>query len=137
MLTVLNPDWGKSNLIKWKLFGKNKQKKQEMEISNPENKDETTIEQNSEDIFEESNEPEEEIKEYSETLYTSEHPSHKKEVIQSRTRWESTSTIEKNVDDIDKKREIYKKTTAGSDRLEKKVDQVLRSKKIKSSQKKK
>ena len=88
-----------------------------MKINNPEIKDEKTIEQNAEEIFEESNEPEEEIKEYSETLYTSDHPSNKKEAIKSRSRWESTSTIEKNVDDIDKKREIYKTTTACSDRL--------------------
>lgn len=138
MLTYINPDWGKSNLIKWKLFGKDKQKKQEMkmEISNPEIKDEKNMEENAEEIFKESNEPVEEVKEYSETLYTSDHPSHNKKIIQSRTRWESTSTIEKNVDDIDKRRGIYKTTTAGSDRLEKKVDHLLRNKGIIKSKKK-
>ena len=109
-----------------------------MDIANPEIIDEKSIEQNEEDFSEEISEvEEEEIKEYSETLYTSDHPSHKKKTIQSRARWESAITIEKNVDDIDKKREIYKTTTAGSDRLEKKVDQVLRSKGITSSKKKK
>ena len=109
-----------------------------MEITNPEIIDEKPIEQNEEVFSEEIDEAEEEeIKEYSETIYTSDHPSHKKEVIQSRTRWESTSTIEKNIDDIDKKRGIYKATSSGSDRLEKKVDQILLSKGIKSSKKKK
>lgn len=127
-------------MIKWKLFRKPKQKKQEneMDTTNPVIKDEKPIEQNEEVIPEETSETEEqEIKEYNETLYTREHPSYKKNEIQSRRSWESTGTIEKNVDDIDKKRNIYKQTSSGSDRLEKKVDQLLRSKGITSSKRKK
>ena len=140
MLTNTNPDWGKSKLIKWKLFGKNKSKKQEKktEIKNPITEDEEPVEKN-EDIFPDETEHIEiqEIKEYHETLYTYDHPSFKKNQMQSGKGWESTSTIEKNVDEIDKKRNIYKQTTSGSDRLEKKVDQLLRNKGITSSKKKK
>ena len=109
-----------------------------MKITDIEIKDDKRVTQNEEVFAQEIKKVEdEEIKEYNETLYTSDHPSYKKNVIQSRTRWESTSTIERNVDEIDKKREIYKATTSGSDRLEKKVDQLLTSKKISSTKKKK
>ena len=122
-------------MIKWNLFKKNRQK--ESEINNFNHNDDEQIidkqENTSEDVEDINLE---EIKEYSESLYTSDDPNFKPEKKPRRNSWESTSTIEKSVDQIDKKRKIYKKTSAGSDKLEKKVDQLLRSKGITSSKKK-
>jgi len=127
-------------LIKWKLFGKNKKNKQEntIEINNNISDKEKISDEHNEEVIEEKNDFEDqEIKEYNQTLYTCDDPSYKKNEQERRIRWESPSTIEKNVDEIDKNREIYKKTTAGSDRLERKVDDLLRCKKISGSKKKK
>jgi len=122
------------------LFGKSKEKKQgmEKEIDIPIIEDEEITEKK-EELFFETNESTEEtpITEYHETLYSSEHPSKKGKETLRRKSWESTSTIEKNVDTIDKKKTAYKQTSAGSNDIERKVDRLLSSKGIKTTTKKK
>lgn len=131
-------------MARWKLFGKSKEKKQgnEKEIDIPIIEDKEPIKQEpvkqKEEVFLEASEVIEEppITEYHETLYSSEHPSKKGKETWRRKSWESTSTIEKNVDTIDKKKTVYKQTSAGSNDLEKKVDKLLSSKGVKTTEKK-
>lgn len=126
-------------MARWKLFGKSKEKKQgnEKEIDIPIIEEEPTKQK--EEVFLETNEVTEEppITEYHETLYSSDHPSKKGKETLRRKSWESTSTIERNVDMIDKKKTVYKQTSSGSNELEKKVDNLLSNKKIKTKDKKK
>ena len=127
-------------MTRWKLFGKSKEKKQgmEKEIDIPIIEDEETTEQKEEIFSENCKETEETpITEYNETLYSSEHPSKKGKETWKRRGWESTGTIEKNVDTIDKKKTAYKQTSAGSNDTEKKVDRLLSNKRIKKTDKKK
>ena len=126
-------------MARWKLFGKSKEKEQgnEKEIDIPIIEDEEPIKQKEEVFFETSEVTEEPpITEYHETLYSSEHPSKKGKDTWRRRSWESTSTIEKNVDTIDKKKTVYKQTSAGSNDTERKVDNLLSSKGIKTTDKK-
>jgi hypothetical protein len=129
------------------LFGKYKAKKEdtEKEIDIPIVEDKETPKQNEEvkeelkkEVnFETCDETEElPIKEYHETLYSSDHPSKEGKETWKRKSWESTSTIEKNVDTIDKKKIVYKQTSAGSGGIEKKVDRLFSSKGIKTAKKK-
>lgn len=131
-----------------KLFGKSKAKKEdtEKEIDVPIVEDEETPKQNDEvkeelkkEVNVETSEETEElpITEYHETLYSSEHTSKNGKETWKRRSWESTSTIEKNVDAIDKKKIVYKQTSAGSDGIEKRVDRLFSSKGIKTAKKKK
>ena len=131
-----------------KLFGKSKAKKEdtEKEIDVPIVEDKETPKQNDEvkeelkkEVNVETSEETEElpITEYHETLYSSDHPSKKGKETWKRKSWESTSTIEKNVDAIDKKKIVYKQTSAGSDGIERKVDRLFSSKGIKTAKKKK
>jgi len=127
-------------LARWKLFGKSKEKKQgnEKEIDIPIIEDEEPIKQKEEVFFESSEVTEEPpITEYHETLYSSEHPSKKGKETWRRKSWERTSTIEKNVDTINKKKTVYKQTSAGSNDIERKVDNLLSSKGVKTTDKKK
>ena len=127
-------------MARWKLFGKSKEKEQEneKEIDIPIIEDEEPIKQKEEVFFETSEVTEEPpITEYHETLYSSEHPSKKGKDTWRRRSWESTSTIEKNVDTIDKKKTVYKQTSAGSNDIEGKVDRLLSNKGIKTTDKKK
>jgi len=132
-------------LARRKLFGKSKEKKQglEKEIDIPIIEDEEPIQQGpikqKEEVFLETNEVTEEPPntEYHETLYSNEHPSKKGKVTLRRKSWESTSTIEKNIDTIDKKKTGYKQTSAGSNGIERKVDNLLSRKGIKTTDKKK
>jgi hypothetical protein len=130
------------------LFGKSKAKKEdtEKEIDVPIVEDEETPKQNDEvkeelkkEVNVETSEETEElpITEYHETLYSSEHTSKNGKETWKRRSWESTSTIEKNVDAIDKKKIVYKQTSAGSDGIEKRVDRLFSSKGIKTAKKKK
>ena len=127
------------------MFGKSKEKKQgnEKEIDIPIIEDEEPIQQGpikqKEEVFLETNEVTEEppITEYHETLYSSDHPSKKGKEALRRKSWESTSTIEKNIDTIDKKKTGYKQTSAGSNDIERKVDNLLSIKGIKTTDKKK
>jgi len=135
-------------LARQKLFGKSKAKKEdtEKEIDVPIVEDEETPKQNDEvkeelkkEVNVETSEETEElpITEYHETLYSSEHTSKNGKETWKRRSWESTSTIEKNVDAIDKKKIVYKQTSAGSDGIERKVDRLFSSKGIKTAKKKK
>ena len=114
-----------------KLFGKSKAKKEdtEKEIDIPIVEEEETPKQNEEvkeelkkEVNVETCEETEElpITEYHETLYSSEHTSKNGKETWKRRSWESTSTIEKNVDAI-----------------ERKVDRLFSSKGIKTAKKKK
>ena len=131
-----------------KLFGKSKAKKEdtEKEIDIPIVEEEETPKQNEEvkeelkkEVNVETCEETEElpITEYHETLYSSDHPSKKGKETWKRKSWERTNTIEKNVDTIDKKKIVYKQTSAGSDGIERKVDRLFSSKGIKTAKKKK
>ena len=133
-------------MARLKLFGKSKAKKEdteeEIDISIVEDKEipkqngEVKKESKEETGLERSEETEElPITEYHETLYSSDHPSKKGKETWKRKSWESTSTIEKNIDTIDKKKIVYKKTSAGSDGIEKKVDRLFSSKGIKTTKK--
>lgn len=135
-------------MARQKLFGKSKAKKEdtEKEIDVPIVEDEETPKQNDEvkeelkkEVNVETSEETEElpITEYHETLYSSEHTSKNGKETWKRKSWESTSTIEKNVDAIDKKKIVYKQTSAGSDGIERKVDRLFSSKGIKTAKKKK
>jgi len=135
-------------LARRKLFGKSKAKKEdtEKEIDVPIVEYEETPKQNDEvkeelkkEVNVETSEETEElpITEYHETLYSSEHTSKNGKETWKRRSWESTSTIEKNVDAIDKKKIVYKQTSAGSDGIERKVDRLFSSKGIKTAKKKK
>ena len=109
-----------------------------MEIDIPIIEDEETTKQEEKVSSETSEETEEPpITEYHETLYSREHPSKKGKETWRRRSWESTSTVEKNVDTIDKKKTVYKQTSAGSNDIERKVDNLLSSKGIKTTDKKK
>jgi hypothetical protein len=122
------------------LFGKSKEKKQgnEKEIDIPIIKDEETTKQKEEVFFETSEVTEEPpITEYHETLYSSEHPSKKGKETLRRKNWDSMNTIEKNVDTIDKKKTAYKQTSTGSNDIERNVDNLLSSKGVKTTDKKK
>ena len=122
------------------LFGKYKAKKEDTEkkIDVSIIEDEETPKQNEEVNIETCEETEElPITEYHETLYSSDHPSKKGKETWKRKSWESTSTIEKNVDKIDKKKIVHKQMSAGSDRIEKKLDRLFSSKGIKTAKKKK
>lgn len=123
-----------------KLFGKSKAKKEDTEkkIDVSIIEDEETPKQNEEVNIETCEETEElPITEYHETLYSSDHPSKKDKETWKRRSWESTSTIEKNVDTINKKKIGYKQKSAGSNDIEKKVDRLFSSKGIKTAKKKK
>jgi len=131
-----------------KLFGKSKAKKEDTEkkIDVSIVEDEETPKQNEEvkeelkkEINIETCEETEElpITEHHETLYSSDHPSKKDKETWKRRSWESTSTIEKNVDKIDKKKIVHKQMSAGSDRIEKKLDRLFSNKRIKTAKKKK
>ncbi len=133
-------------MARQKLFGKSKAKKEdtEKEIDVPIVEDEETPKQNDEvkeelkkEVNVETSEETEElpITEYHETLYSSEHTSKNGKETWKRRSWESTSTIEKNVDAIDKKKTVYKQTSAGSDGIERKVDRLFSSKGIKTAKK--
>lgn len=135
-------------MARQKLFGKSKAKKEdtEKEIDVPIVEDEETPKQNDEvkeelkkEVNVETSEETEElpITEYHETLYSSEHTSKNGKETWKRRSWESASTIEKNVDAIDKKKIVYKQTSAGSDGIERKVDRLFSSKGIKTAKKKK
>jgi len=135
-------------LARRKLFGKSKAKKEdtEKEIDIPIIEDEETPKQN-EEVKEESmkeanietsDETEElPITEYHETLYSIDHPSKKHKETLKRKSWENTSTIEKKVDAIGKKKIVFKQKSAGSDGIEKKVDRLFSSKGIRKAKKKK
>ena len=126
-------------MARWKLFGKSKAKKEEteMEIDIPIIEDEETTKQEEKVSFETSEETEEPpITEYHETLYSSEHPSKKGKETWKRRSWESTSTIEKNVNTIDKKKTVYKQTSSDSEDIDRKVDRLLSRKGIKTTEEK-
>ena len=126
-------------MARWKLFGKSKAKKEESEkeIDIPIIEDEETTKQEEKVSFETSEETEEPpITEYHETLYSSEHPSKKGKETWKRRSWESTSTIEKNVNTIDKKKTVYKQTSSGSEDIDRKVDRLLSRKGIKTTEEK-
>lgn len=127
-------------MARWKLFGKSKAKKEESEkeIDIPIIEDKEITKQEEKVSFETSEETEEPpITEYHETLYSREHPSKKGKETWKRRSWESTGTIEKNVDTIDKKKTVYKQTSSGSEDIDRKVDKLLSSRGIKTTEKKK
>jgi len=120
-----------------KRFGKSKEKKQvndkEIEIPVFEEVDpsEEKIEESSIEKIEDEEIEKTPITEYNETLYSSDHPSKKKQKTYKRNRWESTTTIEKNVDTIDKKKPISIKTSSDSGGIENKVDRLFAKKGVK------
>ena len=70
-------------------------------------------------------------------MYSIDHPSKNGKETWKQKSWESTSTIEKNVDTINKKKIGYKQKSAGPNDIEKKVDRLFSSKGIKTAKKKK
>jgi len=122
-------------LARWKLFKKSNKKKpiDEKDIEIP--LDEDTEETNQEEVVnfkptEETNKTP--ITEYHETLYSSDHPASKGREPYKRRSWESASSIEKNVDDIDKKKSASRHIYTGSSEIEHKVDRLLSSKGMKT-----
>ena len=101
-------------MAKWKLFGKSKSKKKEniKEIEIPAQENEEIPQQEPETIDEKNEETEElPVTDYYETLYSNGHapkkstkPSKKSEKPWKRRSWESVQTIEKNIEDIGKKK---------------------------------
>ena len=140
LLTYLEQRSGETYLTRWKLFGKSKAKKEESEkeLDIPIIEDKETTKQEEKVSFETSEETEESpITEYHETLYSREHPSKKGKETWRRRSWESISTIEKNVDTIDKKKTVYKQTSSDSEGIDRKVNKLLSSRGIKTTEKKK
>jgi len=130
---------GETHLARWKLFGKSKSKKEEnnkeIEIMVQENKE--VLQPEPETIDETSEETEElPVTEYHETLYSNGHapkksttPPQTDEKPWKQKSWESAHTIEKNVDDIGKKKIDYTEKTSESQDVDKKVDRLLSKKK--------
>lgn len=130
---------GESYLVRWKLFGKSRSKKEEkskeMETTAQENKE--VLPPEPEKIDETSEETEElPVTDYRETLYSNgDDP--KKSTTPPKTdkkpwkqkSWESPYTIEKNVDDFGKKKIKNAEKTSNSRDLDKKVDRLLSKKK--------
>ena len=130
---------GESYLARWKLFGKFKSKKEEndkkMEITAQEIKE--VLQPEPETIDETSEETEElPVTDYHETLYSngdapkkSTTPPKTDEKPWKQKSWESAHTIEKNVDDIGKKKIDYTEKTYESRDVDKRVDRLLSKKK--------
>ena len=134
-------------LARWKLFGRSKRKEDEFskeidipiqeseEVVKPEEvvEDKEASREFAEEVVEK---PEEKpVTEHHETLYSEGHapkksePSKPSEEPWKRSSWESPSAIEKNVDDIDKKK-IEKRRISESGDIEEKVDKLLAKKKL-------
>ncbi len=126
---------GESYLARWKLFGKSKSKKEEnskkMEITAQESKE--VLQPEPETIDETEELP---VTDYHETLYSngdapkkSTTPPKTDEKPWKQKSWESAHTIEKNVDDIGKKKIDYTEKTYESRDVDKRVDRLLSKKK--------
>ena len=122
-------------MAKWKLFGKSKSKKEENinEVEIPVQESEEISQQESE-----TNEETEElpVTDYHETLYSNGHapkkstiPPKTSEKSWKRRSWESPHAIEKNIDDIGKKKIDYTEKSSESLDINKKVDRLLSKKK--------
>ncbi|UCD13383.1 MAG: hypothetical protein JSW60_07445 [Thermoplasmatales archaeon] len=124
-------------MIKWKLFSKSKSKKEEKskEVEIPVQKSEEVPQP---EAINETKEETEELptKDYHETLY-SEGQAPKKTTISPKPsekawtpkRWESPQAVEKNVDDIGKKKDYHTEKYPKSSDINKKVDRLLWKKK--------
>ncbi len=126
-------------MAKWKLFGKSKSKKEENinEVEIPVQESEEISQQEPETIDETNEETEElPVTDYHETLYSNGHapkkstiPPKTSEKPWKRRSWESPHAIEKNIDDIGKKKIDYTEKSSESFDTDKKVDRLLSKKK--------
>ncbi len=132
-------------MAKWKLFGKSKSKKEEnikeMEIPTQEREE---ISQQEPETIDETNEETEElpVTDYYETLYSNGHAP-KKSTISPKTSekpwkrrsWESVHTIEKNIEDIGKKKIDDTASSYESWNINRKVDKIISDIDVKRTEK--
>lgn len=132
-------------MAKWKLFGKSKSKKEENinEMEIPVQESEEISQQESETIDETNEETEElPVTDYHETLYSNGHapkkstiPLETSEKPWKRRSWESPHTIEKNIDDIGKKKIDHTEKSSESLDINKKVDKIISDTDVKRTEK--
>lgn len=132
-------------MAKWKLFGKSKSKKEEniKEIEIPVQESEEIPQQKSEAIDETNEETEElPVTDYYETLYSNGHApkkstisSKKSEKPWKRRSWESVQTIEKNIEDIGKKKIEDTASSYESWNIDRKVDKIISDIDVKRTEK--
>ena len=132
-------------MAKWKLFGKSKSKKEENinEMEIPVQESDEISQQESETIDETNEETEElPVTDYYETLYSNGYapkkstiPLKTSEKPWKRRSWESPHTIEKNIDDIGKKKIDHTEKSSESLDINKKVDKILSDTDVKRTEK--